>query len=92
MQAYLVARLLAEVNATLKAPAEKLAARIAENRVIAGVHYPTDTAGSIRSVDLIMALLPRFEDEDFQQLLAAAKDEHQYAEMIPANDLVPDGP
>lgn len=87
MQAHLVAELLGQANAGLQAPARALAERIAENREIAGVHYPTDTKASVWSVKKIMELLATFDDPVFQQMVKAAKDEHRFVETLSMENL-----
>ncbi len=73
LQSYLAAKCLALVHPPLGAAAEKLAGRIAENREIAGLHYPSDQIASQQLVGQIMPLLT--PGAMMQQLLEAAKAE-----------------
>jgi acid phosphatase (class A) len=72
-QARLRALIFSELNPQNQETYQKAANRIAHNREIAGVHYPSDTrAGVIMAEQIFNALL---ENDDFLMLLEDAKTE-----------------
>jgi acid phosphatase (class A) len=82
LQAHLIAESVKLVVPAMASASEALAKRIAVNRELAGVHFPSDTAASVRMVPPTLGLLKEFPE--FIRLVEKAKEEWQHARMIPA--------
>jgi hypothetical protein len=74
MQAYLMAKVVKTVSPTFEKMADRLADRIAMNRVLAGVHFPADGDASKTLVDLIWNCL--LTVDGIAKRLDEAKKEH----------------
>ncbi len=74
MQAYLMAKVVTEVAPQLGTMADKLAEKIALNRVLAGVHFPSDNDVSKKLVDPVWTSL--LTVGDMMKRVADAKEEH----------------
>jgi acid phosphatase (class A) len=72
-QGWMVALVLAEVRPDARAALLALGERIGVNRVIAGVHYPSDIKAGHRLAEQMLEIAR--EGKQFQELLAAAKAE-----------------
>ena len=74
-----MALVLSEIVPKAKDTLMALADRIAQNREIAGVHFPSDSAAGKRLAEMILPLLKRCPT--FMRSLAAAKAEHEATEL-----------
>jgi hypothetical protein len=61
VQATLIALMISEIAPSLKDTAMKMAERIGDNRVIAGVHYPSDNVAANEVAEKTFRLLQGFE-------------------------------
>ena len=77
LQSFLMSRLLEKVRPDIKSQLYALAMRVAVNREIAGVHYPSDRVASMDMIDGIMAKFDLLENENpkgaYASILARAK-------------------
>ena len=64
LQSFLMSRLLEKVRLDVKPQLDALAMRVAVNREIAGVHYPSDRVASMGMIDGIMAIFDLLEKEN----------------------------
>jgi hypothetical protein len=63
LQSYLMSGLVARVRPDLEDPLNGLALRVAQNREIAGVHYPSDREASERMAKGVLAFLDKLQSE-----------------------------
>lgn len=75
LQSFLIAELIARAAPHLEVAARSLASRIARNREVAGLHYPSDTAASAGMIEKIMMQMDKL-GSDYSDLLEAAKREY----------------
>jgi len=83
-QNHLIACCLKEANRPANQPEmlDKLARRIAQNRVIAGLHYPLDNDAGEAAANACFELLK--EGAKFNELLEEARKEGKQLSQVPA--------
>jgi acid phosphatase (class A) len=91
LQGYLMARLVAEARPAEGPMLARLAERIAENRIVAGLHYRADNTAGIRAAEMVFNMLATREEGHecaaFLALLEAAKEETAVVHKLPAEEI-----
>lgn len=82
LQSHLMSLFVASACPALRDPLMALADRVGQNRIIAGLHFPSDTDASVRVAQQLLPLISA--GTEFQKVLAGAAAELQGLSAFPA--------